>query len=79
MSSNLEFELKVRITPEMSKEIDAVVATRPAGVNRSHIVREALTSYLGDQLHQIGKAHLGEAKSDFAKAAKAIKGSIRKR
>jgi hypothetical protein len=72
MSSNLDIELKVRISEGMSRQIDAVVAGRPEGVNRSDVVREAIAGFLTDQLHQSGK-------DDFRKAATSIKGSIRKR
>lgn len=56
----------------MSTQIDKVVSTRPEGVNRSDIVREALAMHLADQLHQSGK-------DDLRKAAQAIKGRIPKR
>ena len=55
----------------MSKEIDAVVASRPEGVNRSDIVREAIAGLLTDQLHESGK-------DDLRKAASRIKRSFRK-
>lgn len=71
MSNNLDIELKVRISEAMSRQIDKVVARRPEGVNRSDIVREAIAGLLTDQLDQSGK-------DDFRKAARAIKGSIRK-
>lgn len=72
MGDKLDFEMKVRITPAMSEEIDALVSTRPTGAKRSDVVREALTLYLADQLHQSGK-------DDLRKAAQAIKGRIPKR
>jgi Arc/MetJ-type ribon-helix-helix transcriptional regulator len=72
MSSNLDIELKVRISEAMSSQIDKVVATRPEGVNRSDIVREAIAGLLTEQLHQSGKDDLG-------KAAKAIKRAFTKR
>jgi Arc/MetJ-type ribon-helix-helix transcriptional regulator len=71
MSSNLDIELKVRISEAMSRQIDKVVATRPEGVNRSDIVREAIASLLTDQLHQSGK-------DDLRKAASRIKRSLGK-
>ena len=71
MSNNLDIELKVRISEAMSRQIDKVVARRPEGVNRSDIVREAIAGLLTDQLDQSGK-------DDLSKAARAIKGSIRK-
>jgi Arc/MetJ-type ribon-helix-helix transcriptional regulator len=61
MSSNLDIELKVRISQAMSQQIDKVVATRPEGVNRSDIVREAIAGLLADQLHKSGKDDLGKA------------------
>ena len=72
MGTNLDIELKVRISEAMSRQIDAVVAGRHEGVNRSDIVREALAMHLADQLHQSGK-------DDLRKAAQAIKGGIPKR
>lgn len=72
MGTSLDIELKVRISEAMSQQIDRVVATRTEGVNRSDIVREALTMHLADQLHQSGK-------DDLRKAAQAIKGRIPKR
>lgn len=72
MGTNLDIELKVRISEAMSQQIDRVVSTRPEGVNRSDIVREAIAGLLTDHLNQSGK-------DDFAKAARRIKGSIRKR
>jgi len=72
MGNNPDIELKVRISEAMKSQIDKVVATRPEGVNRSDIVREAIGALLADQLHQSGKADLG-------KAAQAIKGSVKKR
>lgn len=72
MGTNLEIELKVRISEAMSQQIDRVVATRTEGVNRSDIVREALAMHLADHLHQSGK-------DDLRKAAQAIKGRIPKR
>lgn len=66
MGTNLDIELKVRITPDMSDQIDAVVASRPDGTNRSDIVREALSLHLADNLHQSGK-------DDLKKAAASIK------
>jgi len=72
MSSNLDIELKVRISEAMSRQIDAVVASRPEGVNRSDIVREAIAGLLTNQLHESGK-------DDLRKAAQAIKGRIPKR
>ena len=72
MGTNLDIELKVRIKPEMRDQIDAVVASRPDGTNRSDIVREALSLHLAEQLEQSGK-------SDLRKAAKAIKSSFGKR
>ena len=61
MGTNLDIELKVRISEAMSRQIDKVVSTRPEGVNRSDIVREAIASLLTDQLHQSGKDDLGKA------------------
>lgn len=72
MGTNLDIELKVRISEAMSAQIDKVVSARPEGVNRSDIVREALAMHLADQLHESGK-------DDLRKAARAIKGSLRKR
>jgi len=72
MGTNLDIELKVRITPEMSEQIDAVVASRPDGTNRSDIVREALSLHLADQLHQSGK-------DDLKRAADSIKRRLGKR
>jgi Arc/MetJ-type ribon-helix-helix transcriptional regulator len=72
MGTNLDIELKVRITPEMSEHIDAVVASRPDGTNRSDIVREALSLHLADQLHQSGK-------DDLKRAADSIKRRLGKR
>lgn len=72
MGTNLDIELKVRIKPEMRDQIDAVVASRPDGTNRSDIVREALSLHLAEQLEHSGK-------SDLRKAAKAIKNSLGKR
>ena len=63
LSGNLDIELKVRISEDMSQQIDAVVATRPEGVNRSDIVREAIAGLLADQLHQSGKDDLRQAAS----------------
>lgn len=71
MSSNLDIELKVRISEGMSREIDAVVASRPEGVNRSDIVREAIAGLLTDQLHESGK-------DDLRKAASRVKRSFGK-
>ncbi len=71
MSSNLDIELKVRISEAMSRQIDTVVASRPEGVNRSDIVREAIAGLLTDQLHESGK-------DDFRKAASRIKRSLGK-
>lgn len=79
MGTNLDIELKVRIKPEMRDQIDAVVATRPDGTNRSDIVREALSLHLAEELQKSGKKQLREAKSEFSKAAKAIIGRIPKR
>lgn len=65
MGTNLDIELKVRITEAMSRQIDAVVARRIDGTNRSDIVREAITLHLGNQLaaqfNQQGQADLQEA------------------
>ena len=61
MSNNLDIELKVRISEAMSRQIDKVITTRPEGVNRSDIVREAIAGLLADQLHQSGKDDLGKA------------------
>ena len=72
MGTNLDIELKVRITPDMSNQIDAVVASRPDGTNRSDIVREALSLHLADQLHQSGK-------DDLKRAADSIKRRLGKR
>lgn len=72
MGTSLDIELKVRITPAMSKQIDALVASRPDGTNRSDIVREALSLHLADNLHQSGK-------DDLKKAANTIKSRLRKR
>ena len=55
----------------MSTEIDAVVASRPEGVNRSDIVREAIAGLLTDQLHESGK-------DDLRKAASRVKRSFGK-
>lgn len=71
-TNGLDIELKVRITPAMSRQIDSVVASRPDGTNRSDIVREALSLHLADQLHQSGK-------DDFKKAASSIKSRLGKR
>lgn len=71
MGTNLDIELKVRISEAMSAQIDQVVARRPEGVNRSDIVREALALHLSDQLHQSGK-------DDFKKAAAKVKSRLRK-
>jgi Arc/MetJ-type ribon-helix-helix transcriptional regulator len=78
MGTNLDIEMKVRITEQMSREIDELVASRIAGTKRSDIVREALSLHLHDQLKQTGQRNLRKAESDFAKAAQAIKGSIPK-
>lgn len=72
MGTNLDIELKVRISEAMSAQIDRVVSRRTEGVNRSDIVREALAMHLADQLHESGK-------DDFRKAAQAIIGRIPKR
>ena len=72
MGTNLDIELKVRISEAMSAQIDRVVSSRTEGVNRSDIVREALSMHLADQLHESGK-------EDLRKAARAIKGRIPKR
>lgn len=72
MGTNLDIELKVRITPDMRDQIDAVVASRPDGTNRSDIVREALSLHLADNLHQSGK-------DDFKKAAASIVRRLGKR
>jgi metal-responsive CopG/Arc/MetJ family transcriptional regulator len=61
MSNNLDIELKVRISEAMSRQIDKVITTRPEGINRSDIVREAIAGLLADQLHQSGKDDLGKA------------------
>ncbi len=71
MSSNLDIELKVRISEAMSRQIDTVVASRPEGVNRSDIVREAIAGLLTNQLHESGK-------DDLRKAASRIKRSLGK-
>ena len=71
MSSNLDIELKVRISEAMSQQIDKVVATRPEGVNRSDIVREAIAGLLADQLDESGK-------EDLRKAARRVKRSLGK-
>ena len=68
----LEKELKIRISPEMCQEIDQLVSRRPEGVNRSDIVREALTLYLADQLHQSGK-------DDLRHTARGIKQRLRQK
>jgi Arc/MetJ-type ribon-helix-helix transcriptional regulator len=70
MGTSLDIEMKVRITPAMSEQIDAVVASRPDGTNRSDIVREALSLHLADQLHESGK-------DDFKRAANSIKRRLR--
>lgn len=57
----LDKELKIRISPDMCRQIDAIVARRPEGTNRSDIVREALALHLADQLDQAGKADLKKA------------------
>ena len=72
MSSNLDIELKVRISEAMSQQIDKVVATRPEGVNRSDIVREAIAGLLTNQLNQSGKA-------DLRHAARGIKQRLRQK
>jgi metal-responsive CopG/Arc/MetJ family transcriptional regulator len=72
MSSNLDIELKVRISEAMSQQIDKVVATRPEGVNRSDIVREAIAGLLANQLHQSGK-------DDLRHAARGIKQRLRQK
>lgn len=66
----LDKELKIRISPDMCQQIDAVVARRPEGTNRSDIVREALALHLADQLDQAGKA-------DLKKAAAKVKSRLR--
>jgi Arc/MetJ-type ribon-helix-helix transcriptional regulator len=58
MGTNLDIELKVRISPAMSQQIDALVASRPDGTNRSDIVREALSLHLAHQLHKSGQRDL---------------------
>jgi Arc/MetJ-type ribon-helix-helix transcriptional regulator len=66
----LDKELKIRISPDMCRQIDAVVVRRPEGTNRSDIVREALALHLADQLDQAGKA-------DLKKAAAKVKSRLR--
>jgi Arc/MetJ-type ribon-helix-helix transcriptional regulator len=66
----LDKELKIRISPDMCRQIDAVVARRHEGTNRSDIVREALALHLADQLDQSGKA-------DLKKAAAKVKSRLR--
>jgi Arc/MetJ-type ribon-helix-helix transcriptional regulator len=61
MGTTLDKELKIRISPAMCDQIDAVVARRPEGTNRSDIVREALSLHLADELHKSGKDDLGKA------------------
>jgi Arc/MetJ-type ribon-helix-helix transcriptional regulator len=70
MGTTLDKELKIRISPAMCDQIDAVVARRPEGTNRSDIVREALSLHLADQLHEMGRA-------DLKKAAHKVKSRLR--
>lgn len=70
----LDKEIKIRISPDMCRQIDAVVSRRPEGVNRSHIVREALTLHLADEL----TAELNhQGQSDLKKAARKVKSRLR--
>ena len=74
MGTNLDIELKVRISEAMSRQIDAVVARRIDGTNRSDIVREAITLHLGNQLTaQLNK----EGQADLKKAAAKVKRRLR--
>lgn len=74
MGTNLDIELKVRISEAMSRQIDAVVARRIDGTNRSDIVREAITLHLADQLTaQLNK----EGQADLKKAAAKVKRRLR--
>lgn len=79
MGTNLDIELKIRIKQEMRDQLDAVVASRPDGTNRSDIVREALSLHLAEELQKSGKKQLRQAKAEFSKAAKAMIGRIPKR
>ena len=74
MGTNLDIELKVRISEAMSRQIDAVVARRIDGTNRSDIVREAITLHLADQL----TAQLNQqGQADLQKAAAKVKRRLR--
>jgi Arc/MetJ-type ribon-helix-helix transcriptional regulator len=74
MGTNLDIELKVRISEAMSRQIDAVVARRIDGTNRSDIVREAITLHLGNQL----TAQLNQqGQADLQKAAAKVKRRLR--
>lgn len=78
MKKRLDYELKVRVSKDAVRQLDAICDTRHDGITRSDIVREAVAQYLAAPIHRASEALQKSGREKLDRADKTEKENEKK-